>query len=443
MPVLGTENGAFCMIAEESTFGMPDAADARALDTASIGGLTAYPMRITRASFNSAAGAPKMQVFDRQEISAQGGTPPASVAGAVDGSGPVGSISGDVTIDFELRGFGANAPNSTALGLILGSALGRAVRTPGVSQAATYVSANTWTITGADEAEVVEGDVVAVIQDDGRQRFVKVTNSAGTTPATITGMEAHGQNAGTFTTRSCHLWYAPVDGAADGGSLCMQLSQPDETHGRLMVGGRLLKATIRTENGLPVSASCTIRFADGKRITTAVMTTAAPLPLGVSGTTPLVPRVAPVLVTQDHSGSSAPYSGTVSTLPVRTWSIDIDVTLVPTVDQGTRSGMSGMSVADARLSGSFEVDSPGTVDWQDVLQFSRKHSVGFSAAGKNAAGNGFCVWVGAVETAEDPGITYEDRDRKQAVNFRAGDYSGDAAGSAEYENRPWMLAFVA
>jgi hypothetical protein len=222
----------------------------------------------------------------------------------------------------------------------------------------------------------------------------------------------------------------------------MQFSTPDELHGRLMVGGRLLKASVKATGETGVDMELTIRFVDGKKITTPVMTVANPLPLGVSGTTPLVRRVAPILVTQNHSGSSAPFSGTVSTLPVRTWSIDIDVSLVPTADQGTRSGVSGMSVADAQVTGSFEVDSPGTVDWQDVLRLSYKHSIGFSAAGANAAGNGFAVWVGAVETAEDPGIAFEDMDRKQVVSFRAGDYSGDSSGSGEYENRRWVMAFT-
>lgn len=443
MAVVGTLAGASCMVAAETSFGMVDSADARALDTSGIGALTAYSLRITRASFNAAAGAPKMVVYDRAEISTSGGIPAPVIAAAVDGSGPVDSISGDVTIAMELRGFGANDPSATGLGLILESAFGSAIRSAGTAQSATYIGANTYSVTGGDEAEVIEGDLAPVVQDDGTLRFCHVSDVSGTGPQTVKVVEAHGQNVGTFTTRSCHMWYESLSGSGDGASICMQLKLVDDVHGRLLTGGRLMKLSIKPTGETSCELELTIRFTDGKKITSAVIPVTTPLPYGVSGTTPLVRRVAPVLVTQDHSGSSAPYGGTVSNLAVREWSVDVDIALQQNGSgQATRSGVGGLSVASAKLTGSFTVDSPTSIDWQDVLRLGQARSIGFSLAGANAAGNGACVWVGRVDPVEDPGITFEDSDRKQVVSFRAGEYVGDNSGTGEYENRSWLLGFV-
>ena len=57
MAVVGTLQGASVMVAAASSFGMTDAADARSIDTAAVAALTAYPLRVLRASWNAAAGA--------------------------------------------------------------------------------------------------------------------------------------------------------------------------------------------------------------------------------------------------------------------------------------------------------------------------------------------------------------------------------------------------
>ena len=95
------------------------------------------------------------------------------------------------------------------------------------------------------------------------------------------------------------------------------------------------------------------------------------------------------------------------------------------------------------MTGTFTQTSPtGTeIDWQRVTRLSHKHAVGFTAAGANAAGNGLCMWVGAVECAEDPGITFDETDRTQVVNFRAGDYSGDDSTDYGKVNASAIIAF--
>ena len=74
MAVVGTIQGASCMVAAGSSFGMTDAKAARDLDTAAIAGLTAYPVRVLRASWNTAASSAKQPVDDPQEIATRGGS---------------------------------------------------------------------------------------------------------------------------------------------------------------------------------------------------------------------------------------------------------------------------------------------------------------------------------------------------------------------------------
>lgn len=446
---VGVIQGATCMVAAESSFGSIDATDARALDDAALAGLTAYPMRITRSSYTAAVGAAKMGTYDAAEISARGGIPPAIVEAAVNASGPVKSLKGEVALEFEARGFGSNAPASTGLGVLLSSGLARVLRTPGDSFTATYVSANTFTNPSPSaDALAVVGDVIAVVQTNGTYRFCKVTQKVdnGATN-TITTLEPHGiPNGQTATVRCCHMFYGPVDGTPDGNSVAVQLAERDATQVRLVVGARLSKLSIKKTGTSAMSISCTLMAPDGEYRSAAVITTNDPLPLGVTGTTPLRTLVAPLRVTQDHSASSAPFSGTAADFPVTDWSIDITNSLTNQNDQGTRSGITGMDVSTSVLTGSFTQDArSGYVDFRELLRLSEKRSVAFTAAGANAAGNGFAVWVGAVEPPSDPGLDTEDMKRTQKVDFRAGDYQGDddSGSPAEYVNAPWVLCFVA
>jgi hypothetical protein len=437
------------MVAVESSFASIDATDARALDDTTIAGLTAYPMRITRSSYSAAVGAAKMGAYDAQEISARGGIPPAIVEAAVNASGPVKSLKGDITLEFEARGFGTNAPASTGLGAILSSGLARVLRTPGDSFTATYVSANTFTNPSpASDALAVVGDIIAVQQTNGTFRFCKVTDVVdGGATNTVTTLEPHGiPAASTATVRCCHMFYGPVDGTPDGASVAIQLAERDASQVRLVVGARLSKLSIKKTGTSALSFSCTLTAPDGEYRSAAVIPTNDPLPLGVTATTPLRTLVAPLRVTQNHASSSAPFAGTASDFPVTDWSVDIVNSMTNQNDQGTRSGITGMDVSTSVLTGSFTQDArSGYVDFREVLRLSEKRSVGFTAAGANAAGNGFCVWVGAAETPSDPGLNTEDMKRTQAVEFRAGDYQGDddSGSPAEYVNAPWILAFVA
>lgn len=441
---MSIDNGATCMVAEESSFGSVDATDARALDDTTIGGLTAYSLRCTKDSWGSAAGGLKQRTFDRNDITLQGGRSPLQVAAAITSGGPVVSIAGEVALACEGRGFGSTAPTSTALGLLLSSGLARTVRTPGTSATVTEATATTFTCSGGgDTAKFVAGDVIAVTQTDGTFRFCYVTNvNSGT--STITTLEPHGiPDTETAIVRQCHMFWAPTDNEPDGGSLAIQLAPKDAEHTLLAVGARLSKFSISVNENTGVDFTATVRVPDGEYRDAVVVTPSKPLPIGGASSTGLRTRVSPVRVSADLSSASAPATTTTSVFPVRTWSVDIDIGLIPTDDPGTRSGLSGMRVSDAALSGSVTQSAPTSgADFREVVRLSQKRALTLTAAGANAAGNGLCIWIGAVEPTEDPGITFAERDRTQATAFRAGDHEY-ASGAAAYINRPWVLAFTA
>ena len=130
-------------------------------------------------------------------------------------------------------------------------------------------------------------------------------------------------------------------------------------------------------------------------------------------------------------------------LPPRAGSAPHSVGLIPTTEPATSSGLSGMRVSDAALTGPVPQSAPTSgADFREVVRLSEKRAMALTAAGANAAGNGLCLWVGAVEPSEDPGVTFAERDRTQAIPFRAGDHA-HATGATAYLNRPWILAFTA
>lgn len=443
MAALGTLAGARIMVAAEATFGSPSTSDARQIDISGLS--TAYPLQVTRASWKAAAEAGKMTVRDTALTSLQGGNPPVVIDAAIGGSGPVDSISGELVLVLDGRSFGGNAPASSALGIILASGLDAELRTPGESFTATEATDNTMTHTSGDDGKVEVGDILFVVQTNATGRFCKVSGYDAVT-RTITTLEPHGiANASTATVRTCHMYFPPYTGEASGASFVLEMSQPDEEQTRRYVGCRLRRFVVRTTEGGGIEYEATIMAYDGERDTTPGITVEAPLPLGVAGTKPLVARVAPIRATQNHSASSAPWSGTATALPVRTWEVGFECSHAPVADQGTRCRVSDVGIPDVRVTGSLTQTSPtgSDIDWQTVTRLSRKHAVGFTAAGANAAGNGLCVWVGAVECAEDPGITYDEADRTQVVAFRAGDYSGDDSTDYGKVNASAILAFPA
>ena len=443
---MSTDNGATVMIAPESSYGSVLSSDARALDDATIAGLTARSLRCTEDSFIGSYAALKQTWFERSDIAMNGGNAPVQVSAAIGSSGPVKRLSGDVPLAMEGRGFGATAPADTALGRLLSSGLAHTLRTPGTSVTATYVTANTFTIVSpTDDGKIVAGDVIAVVQANGTFLFCMVTSAVdGGATITVTTLEPHGYSgAGTFTVRQCHMWWAPTDNEADGVSLVAQFAPKDAAHCNIGVGGRLAKVMIAANENKAVDFTCTVRFPDGEYRDAVVITPSAPLPIGGAGSTGLRTFVSPIRITEDHSASSAPASGTAATFPVRTWSVEINIALIPQADGGTRSGLSGMRVSSALLTGTATQSAPTTgADFREVGRLSEKRSAAFTAAGDNAAGNGMCVWVGAVEPTADPGVTVEKTDRTQQPSFKAGDFSL-ASGAAAYVNRQWVLAFVA
>lgn len=443
---MSTDNGATCMIAPEGSYGSIDATDARALDDATISGLTPRSLRLAEDSFIGAFDVLKQTTFERNDIALNGGAAPLQVGSAIGSSGPVKRISGDVPLMMEGRGFGSTAPADTALGRLLSSGLAHTLRTPGTSVTATYVSLNTFTIVSPDDdGKIVAGDVIAVVQANGTFLFCMVTSAVdGGATITVTTLEPHGYSgAGTFVVRQCHMWWAPTDNDPDGSSLVAQFAPKDAGHCLLAVGGRLAKVAIAANENKAIDFTCTVRFPDGEYRSAVVITPSASLPIGGAGSTGLRAFVSPVRITQDHSSTAAPGYGTAATFPLRTWSIEIDVGLIPTGDPGTRSGLSGMRVSDATLTGTAVQSAPTSgADFREVVRLSEKRSATFTAAGDNAAGNGMCVWVGAVEPTADPGIKMAKRDRTQEPAFKAGDFSL-ASGAAAYVNRRWVLAFVA
>lgn len=443
----GINDGATCMVAAEAAFGSVLSTDARALDDTTISGLTARSLKVTIDSFANAAGAMRQVAYDRSDVTLSGGMSQARVEAAVDGSGPVKRLVGTVTLEGELRGFGALSPSATAFGLLMASGCAATIRTPGTSVTGTYISANTFsTPSPGDDAKIAAGDIIAVTQPDGTYRFVKVTSrvDAGTTN-TITTLEPHGiAAAGTAVVRQCHMWY-PARGGSVGSSIVAQFALADGDQTLIGVGGRLKSMEIMRTGSSSLGWRAEVEFPDGEYRNAVVITASEPYPMGAASgaTTPLVTLVAPMLVTEDHAGDAAPWSGTAAALPARTWSAKIVNDMQPVADQSTRSGRSETAITATRLEGSFVQTAPTTgADWREVLRLGEKRTAGFTAAGANAAGNGCCVWVGAVEVAADPGVTLAPTDQTQEVQFRAGDYTGDN-GSSGACNLEFVLAFTA
>lgn len=443
----GINDGATCMIAAEAAFGSVDSTDARALDDTTIAGLTARSVKITIDSFANAAGALRQVAYDRSDVTLSGGMSQARVEAAVNGSGPVKRLVGAVTIEGELRGFGALSPSATAFGLLMASGCAATIRTPGTNATGTYISANTFsTPSPGSDAVIAAGDIIAVTQADGTYRFCKVTSrvDAGATN-TITTLEPHGiPAAGTATVRQCHMWY-PARGGSVGSSIVAQFALADGHQTLIGVGGRLMSMEIMRTGAASLAWRAEVDFPDGEYRGTVVIPVTEPYPMGAASgaTTPLVTLVAPILVAEDHAGDAAPWSGTAAALPARTWSAKVVNDLQPVADQATRSGRSETAITATRLEGSFVQTAPVSgADWREVLRLGEKRTAGFTAAGANAAGNGCCVWVGAVEVAADPGVTLAPTDQTQEVSFRAGDYTGDD-GSSGACNLEFILAFTA
>lgn len=442
---MSINNGATCMVGALSLSASVDATAARELDDAAIGAVTAYSLKTTKDSWGSAAGSLEQRVVERNDITKEGGKAPLQVGSAIGDDGdPIISISGDIPLAFEGRTFGLTAPDETALGLILSSGLARVLRTPGTSATATEVTANTFAVANADNGKFAAGDVVAVVQANGTLRFVKlVQRVVGGSTTTYATLEPHGiADTLTATVRACHMFYSPVDNEPDGDALVVQLAPKDELHTIVAVGTQMAEFTAVSDDSVGVGFGATLRVPDGEYRDEAVITPTTPLYIGGAGAKALRTRVSPVLVTADVSASSAPVTTTTAVFPVRKWDVKISVRLVPTEDPGTRSGLSGMRVSVASLTGTVTQGAPTTgVDFRTVVRASRKHALTLTAAGANAAGNGFCVWIGAVEPTADTPVKFSEEDRTQEVPFAAGD-TAYAVGSTEYLNTPWILAFV-
>lgn len=438
--VTGIAAGFTLMIAEEASTGSVDATDARALDTAALAGLTWYSLATTNEAASAATGV-KAVTDQPSTLTLAGGMAPLRVLAPIGDDGfPIDQRMGDIPIKMELRGMGTNPIDETGLGVLLASGLTVVARVPGTSMTGTRVSDNVFSVGGGDVAKIRSGDVIAVRQSNKTFRIIKATNVNDSTYS-ITTLEPHGIGT-TAMVRQCHLAYLAPGGAPSGGTLAVQSMPRSGNHGVIQVAARATKVDVAASENSAMDVTVTVKGMDGEAISSAIATPTTPQMIGVTGSTALRASVAPVLVSADHSASSAPFHGAASVFPIRTWSASISIDLAPQQDQGTRSRVSDVLVTGAQLTGSFTTAAPtgSDVDFREVLRKSGKRSACFTAAGKDAAGNGFGLWVGSVEPASDPGITIAEKDRTQAPDWRAGGYSGDTPGE-DHANAPWIIAF--
>lgn len=439
----GTQKGATVMVAAELSFGSPDATDARALDVSGAG--TAYSLLCRAESFNSSAGAFKQSVRQVNDITLAGGVPSVEVDSIVNGSGNVKQVKATVTLRGDLRGFGSTAITSSGMGVLLQSGFAVTSRTPGTSCTATEDTTTTFTVGGGDLGKFAKGDIVAVEQLDGTFRFVKITGrNSGTN--TLTCLTPHGiPNGQTATVRQCHMVTPSTGGATS--SILLQFSPADGGQTQLGVGGRLMSLAFESVGDSAVEWVAEVELVDGEYSDAATIAVSTPKHYGINGTTACKRRVAPVRVSDDHSAETAPFAVDDASIKLRSWTAKVTNTLQPVADQATRCGRSGTSITQTIADVSFPQDAPGggEVDGREVLRLGERRALYLTAAGANAAGNGFCFFVANAQPQEDPGITYADDDRTQVFSARAGDYAGDETGSngGDARNTPWVIAWVA
>lgn len=437
--VTGSDSGATFMVAPEASFGSPNSGDIRDFTPPASGWLS---LKVLTDSFDSALNALKMTTIETRETSLAGSVGSPVVVAPVDGSGPKKSVRGDIPFELMLRGWGGNSPDDTALGLILASSLASKIQTPGAEYTVTEDTSTIFTTSSGDIGNFASGDIINVVQANGADRFLRVTHVNSGTYKVTTETEHGIPNATTATVRLCHMWWQPDSTSTPGDSIAVQLAPADGLHTYIGIGTRLAEVEIVKDPNGSMKLRGVLRCTDGDYRAAVSATLTAPYPLGTDGTTattPLSAAASPVLISANVAGNSPPYATTATTLKVREWAVKATVGLVEDADQGKRSRVGDLLVADAQLTGSFTTAAPTTeVDFRDVLRLDRTHSVSFQASGANDSGNGWGVWVGKITPDADPGITIAPKDRSQAVSFKAGDYAGDT-GTGVAKNSRWVI----
>lgn len=440
-PVGGALNGANLQLAAESSYGSIDAADATSHD---ISGLTFRSVMCKRASWGGAFSALKMATYQPDTIGARAGMAAPEVESAYSSGVQTRRIAGTVSLSMPMRFLSTTLPANSSLGLLLSSCMTYRSRAAGTSETATYVSANTYSV--ADAAiNHLAGDIVCIDSDTGLRRYCRVTNvDVGTDIITL--LTPHGQNAGTFTIRHCHLWYPDVDGILTGSSIAMLAFDRGAKAQVLAAGGRVSKIGFSLAGGdsKTLEVAFDIMFPDGHYLEgSSTGTLATVLPWGVAGTLGGKWLNSPMTVSADGSSSSAPFSLAAESPPARSWSASIDIGLAPGGGFGeTRTGQGDYQCVSHDLAVSLTMDAPAS-GWspRDTLRLQEQRSLMIAYNGDAAAGVGMALHIGRVVVPEDPGQNMEDALRTSQPSLRAGQYAGDTATGA-VANTPWSLALV-
>lgn len=443
----GALTGGTISIAAESSHGSYDATDYREID---VSGLTPwYPISVDRANLGGITSGPRMRQYDPQRATARGGVEAAEVLAVVDGSNVTKEqVSGEFTLTVPGAWLGGTLPTASALDILLASGMQRVIRAAGANATVTGApTANTFTVGAGEAGEFTAGDMIAV-DLLGVRRFHRITRVNGTTMTTAT---PHGlTGGGAETVAHCHLYFPTLTGAPSGPSFALIAQDAGGTYEVTLTGCRVVGIGFRPvgDDGKVYDIELRCVAADGYHTVGSVSgyaTLTEPLPWGVANTYGAKLLDAPVVISSDMTGVSAPYIGTATDLATRSWSLDVAIAL----DRrgGGAAYRNGMADADV---GSTTVTASSVIDLvSDALSprtwFRKKQirSLTVTLGGYVAAGSCGCLHIPRADLASDPGLGWSDERKSFDCSFRAGAYAGDYGTSTNQTNANFVFALVA
>lgn len=442
----GALAGASFFVAEETSFGMVSATDAREFDYVGLAALDWYPLQTLRSDIGGFSSGVKMTTYQPETTTARGGLAPAEVEAVVDSSGAVTKrIKGEFSLTIPLRWLDETLPANSAMSVLFDSALTSFYKSAGsTDNVLTTPSANVVTV--ADAGLYVAGDIVAV-NTAGKFYFHRISQvDAGDDELTF--VTPHGITD-TGVLYHCHQWMPSYDGTMSGNTFSIIMADRGQTHEILAVGCRVTGISFKRvgsdESSVEVTLKC--MAADGaysENNSFELVTFTSPLPWGVTGTKSAKVLNAPVVAS--GVGTTAPWSGAQHLLPTRTWSADCTFTMDPRGGgQATRSGMNDYDLTRGDVTVAVTMDpDPGTLSYRNWLKDSQGRSLTLAIGGAVDSGNCGCIHLARADIAEDPGLTIDDERKSFSVNFRNGQYEGDIASGTQLKtNAPWCIAFVA
>lgn len=446
----GALAGATFFVATESTFGSVLTTDVREIDLLGLTGLTWYPLQTLRADIGGFTGALKMPVYQPETTTARGGMAPPEVEAVVDSSGAITKrLRGEFTLTLPMRWLGNTVPGSSAMGVLLGSALTFFGHSAGTTDAVlTTPSANTLTV--ADAGIYTPGEIVA-INTNGKFYYHRVTAISAVSDLLTLETEHGLTDEGTLY--RCQHWLPSDDGTTTNQSFAIFMSDRAQTHQVLAVGCRVMGITINRVGNDGASLELVLRCmaSDGSYIENAsfaIEDFTGPLPWGITGTRACKVLNAPVVMTENHSADAAPWSGTSVEIPCRTWSANISLSMDPRGGgQANRSGANDYDLTEGNVTVTLTMDPPavlsGVPSPRDILKDSEARSLTVTLGGAATSGSGGCLHIARADVGDDPGLTVDDERKSYSVTFRNGQYEGDTPiGTHLRSNAPWCLAFV-